>query len=105
MSGETILDRGQGAPLHHQLYLVLADAISSGRYAEGDALPTEEKLTELYGVSRITVRRAMASLHEQGSSTTSRPAALRPSACGGGPRPRSSAPCACAFRTGRPSGC
>ncbi|WP_339947320.1 GntR family transcriptional regulator [uncultured Albimonas sp.] len=66
MSGETILDRGQGAPLHHQLYLVLADAISSGRYAEGDALPTEEKLTELYGVSRITVRRAMASLHEQG---------------------------------------
>ncbi len=60
------LDRGMGAPLHHQLYLVLSDAISSGRYAEGDALPTEERLTELYGVSRITVRRAMTSLHEQG---------------------------------------
>ncbi len=60
------LDRDRGSPLHHQLYLVLADAIASGRYAEGDALPTEERLTELYGVSRITVRRAMGSLHEQG---------------------------------------
>ncbi|MDF2231240.1 GntR family transcriptional regulator [Albimonas sp. CAU 1670] len=64
--GAFALDRGLGAPLHHQLYLVLADAIASGRYAEGDALPTEERLTELYGVSRITVRRAMSSLHEQG---------------------------------------
>ena len=46
MSGteKLLLDRGMGAPLHHQLYLVLADAIASGRYAEGDALPTEEKL-------------------------------------------------------------
>ncbi|SDX68813.1 transcriptional regulator, GntR family [Albimonas donghaensis] len=60
------LDRERGAPLHHQLYLVLSDAIASGRYEEGDALPTEERLTEIYGVSRITVRRAMSSLHENG---------------------------------------
>lgn len=60
------VDRALGAPLHHQIYLVLADGITTGRYGVGDALPTEEQLTQMFNVSRITVRRAMASLHEDG---------------------------------------
>jgi GntR family transcriptional regulator len=62
----TIVDRDLGAPLHHQIYLVLADGISTGRYAEGELLPTEEQLGKLFSVSRITVRRAMASLENAG---------------------------------------
>jgi GntR family transcriptional regulator len=60
------VDRDLGAPLHHQIYLVLADGIAAGRYAAGERLPTEEQLTRLFSVSRITVRRAMASLHNAG---------------------------------------
>jgi GntR family transcriptional regulator len=62
----TIVDRELGAPLHHQIYLVLADGIAAGRYAAGELLPTEEQLTKLFSVSRITVRRAMASLQNAG---------------------------------------
>ncbi|MFZ5779474.1 MAG: GntR family transcriptional regulator [Pseudomonadota bacterium] len=58
--------RELGSPLHHQIYLVLADGISSGRYAPGDPLPTEEELTRMFSVSRITVRRAMTSLQDAG---------------------------------------
>jgi GntR family transcriptional regulator len=58
--------RELGSPLHHQIYLVLADGISTGRYAVGEALPTEEQLTRMFSVSRITVRRAMASLQDAG---------------------------------------
>jgi GntR family transcriptional regulator len=58
--------RDLGSPLHHQIYLVLADGISTGRYGEGEALPTEEQLTRMFGVSRITVRRAMESLNDAG---------------------------------------
>ncbi|MBS0524466.1 MAG: GntR family transcriptional regulator [Proteobacteria bacterium] len=62
----TIVDRDLGAPLHHQIYLVLADGIAAGRYAAGELLPTEEQLGKLFRVSRITVRRAMASLQNAG---------------------------------------
>lgn len=58
--------RDLGTPLHHQIYLVLADGIATGRYGAGDLLPTEEQLTKLFSVSRITVRRAMASLQSAG---------------------------------------
>lgn len=58
--------REMGSPLHHQIYLVLADGISAGRYAEGEPLPTEEQLTRMFSVSRITVRRAMTSLQDAG---------------------------------------
>lgn len=60
------VDRALGAPLHHQIYLVLADGISTGRYGAGEPLPTEEELTRMFSVSRITVRRAMSSLQEAG---------------------------------------
>ena len=60
------LQREMGAPLHHQIYLVLADGISAGRYGVGEPLPTEEQLTQMFSVSRITVRRAMTSLQAAG---------------------------------------
>jgi GntR family transcriptional regulator len=57
---------GAGVPLHHQLFLVLHDEIARGAIAPGDALPTEQSLCDQFGVSRITVRRALADLAEQG---------------------------------------
>ena len=62
----SLVARDLGAPLHHQIYLVLADGIAAGRYAVGERLPTEEQLTKLFSVSRITVRRAMASVQNAG---------------------------------------
>nr|WP_244975667.1 GntR family transcriptional regulator [Mycobacterium kubicae] len=55
-----------GVPLHRQLFLVLHDEIDRGVLAPGDALPTEAALGEQFGVSRITVRRALADLAELG---------------------------------------
>jgi GntR family transcriptional regulator len=57
---------GSGVPLHRQLFLVLHDEIDRGVLAPGDALPTEQTLGDQFGVSRITVRRALADLAEQG---------------------------------------
>ncbi|HEY2257801.1 MAG TPA: GntR family transcriptional regulator [Variovorax sp.] len=55
----------QGTSLHRQLFLVLRDQINQGQFPEG-ALPKEEALGERFGVSRITVRRALADLAAQG---------------------------------------
>jgi GntR family transcriptional regulator len=55
-----------GISLHRQLYLVLRDRILRGVWPQGGALPKEEALCEQFGVSRITVRRALADLAAQG---------------------------------------
>ena len=57
---------GAGVPLHRQLFLVLHDEIARGAIAPGDVLPTEQSLCDQFGVSRITVRRALADLADQG---------------------------------------
>jgi GntR family transcriptional regulator len=66
-SGKTApVSAGAGVPLHRQLFLVLHDEIDRGVIAPGDALPTEQTLCDQFGVSRITVRRALADLADQG---------------------------------------
>lgn len=58
--------KAQGALLHRQLYLTLKQQIVTGFFREGDRLPTQESLSEQFGVSRITVRRALAELQSEG---------------------------------------
>ena len=53
-------------PLYHQLEQNLRARIRSGEFAPGAALPTEEQVCAQYGVSRITVRRALDALISQG---------------------------------------
>jgi GntR family transcriptional regulator len=60
------LTTGAGVPLHRQLFLVLHDEIARGALAPGNPLPTEQTLCEQFGVSRITVRRALADLADEG---------------------------------------
>ncbi len=60
------LSSAGGTALHRQVYLVLREQISHGAFAPGKALPKEEALCARFGVSRITVRRALADLAAQG---------------------------------------
>ncbi len=48
------------------VFLLLRDAILSGSLAAGERLPSELKLTQEFGVSRVTVRRALAELQRLG---------------------------------------
>ena len=52
-------------PLHHQVYLELRSALDTGRWAPGDRLPTERELSETFGCSLITVRRALDELRRE----------------------------------------
>lgn len=55
-----------GGTKSHRIYLLLKDAILSGRLSAGDKLPGENKLAEQHGVSRVTVRRAIQALDAAG---------------------------------------
>lgn len=60
-------DRDQsGVTAHHQVYLQISEAIRSGKFQPGDLLPAEVELCSIYGVSRITIRKAMERLVEEG---------------------------------------
>ena len=65
-AADRALARVPGTSLHRQLFLVLRDQIVSGALAPQAPLPKEEDLCRQFGVSRITVRRALADLAAQG---------------------------------------
>jgi len=52
-------------PLYYQLEQELRRRIESAEFAPGAAFLTEDQICEQYGVSRITVRRALESLCQQ----------------------------------------
>ncbi|UFJ39937.1 GntR family transcriptional regulator [Brevibacillus humidisoli] len=53
-------------PLYEQLMDAIKKDINEGVYSIGAQLPAETELCEKYGVSRITTRRAITELVEQG---------------------------------------
>jgi GntR family transcriptional regulator len=54
------------APLYGKVEEVLASEIAGGEYQPGDRLPSEDELLARFGVSRITVRRAIQNLIQRG---------------------------------------
>lgn len=59
--------RGVGRPpLYAAVSELLMRDIAAGKYPPASTLPTEQELTELYGVSRQTVRQALRILRERG---------------------------------------
>jgi GntR family transcriptional regulator len=58
--------RSPGTSLHRQLFVILRDQILRGVYAPGAVIPNEEALCAQFGVSRITVRRAVSDLETHG---------------------------------------
>ncbi|VEP12390.1 Family transcriptional regulator [Hyella patelloides LEGE 07179] len=57
-------------PLHLNISEQIQQRIISGYYLPGTKLPSERKLIEEWKVSRITIRRAIANLVQQGLVTT-----------------------------------
>jgi GntR family transcriptional regulator, frlABCD operon transcriptional regulator len=60
------LDSSISTPLYDQLKQKLREAIDHGEYKQGEKLPNEAELCDLYGVSRITVRKAIQELCDEG---------------------------------------
>ena len=54
------------APLYSRVEAVLAGEVAAGDLRVGDQLPTEDHLIARFGVSRITVRRAIQNLVDRG---------------------------------------
>lgn len=53
-------------PQHRRLYEVLRKHILDGVYKEGDLLPSENELCQLYGMTRPTVRQSLGTLANDG---------------------------------------
>ncbi len=60
------LNREFPLPLYFQVKQSILRQLESGDLAPGDVLPTEKELEGRYGVSRITVRRALTELASEG---------------------------------------
>lgn len=57
---------GAGVSRYLRLYGVLSQALADGRFGPAEPLPSEPRLMRDYGVSRSTVRRALARLEAEG---------------------------------------
>lgn len=53
-------------PQYKRLYEILRKHISEGVYSEGDLLPSENELCQLYSLTRPTVRQALSTLAGEG---------------------------------------
>ncbi|MGL4651110.1 MAG: GntR family transcriptional regulator [Caldilineaceae bacterium] len=60
------ISRQSPTPLYEQIKLLLRDQILSGQCPPGSQLPSEAALCAQYGVSRITVVRALGDLEDEG---------------------------------------
>jgi len=60
------INKSSPIPLYHQLYEILKNKIEEDQMKSGDYLPSENKLAQMYGVSRLTVRQALSELAEEG---------------------------------------
>jgi GntR family transcriptional regulator len=64
------VSRDAGEPLYRQLAALIGDRIGSGAWSPGSRLPTEPGLMAEHGISRITVRQAIALLVRGGLVVT-----------------------------------
>jgi GntR family transcriptional regulator len=60
------LDKNGFIPLYYQIQKALMEKIHSGELAEGDLLASEDELTRVYKVSRMTARQALHGLKTRG---------------------------------------
>ena len=58
--------QGGQTPLYEQVVKMVKDQIVSGVYTKGDLLPSEKEMIDNFGVSRITVRKALSILSDMG---------------------------------------
>lgn len=65
LNGE-MLDKSIPIPLYFQLKKKIVEEIEKGNYKVGDMIPTEFELSELFQISRTTVRQAISELVQEG---------------------------------------
>jgi GntR family transcriptional regulator len=63
---DVAIDRGSPVPFYFQLAEALEHEISSGRWVPGTRVPSEPDLCKRYGLSRTTIRQALARLEQEG---------------------------------------
>lgn len=80
--------RDKGVARYYRLYELLSAALQDGTIAAQSALPSEPELCARHGISRTTVRRALARLEREGrivrrrgSGTYALPQRVRPRLC------------------------
>ncbi|MDZ5711025.1 GntR family transcriptional regulator [Jeotgalibacillus haloalkalitolerans] len=54
------------APLYKKIAQQIKEEIQSGKWQEGETIPTEHHLSTTYGASRVTIRQAIKQLVEEG---------------------------------------
>lgn len=59
-------------PLYHRVYAVMRERIVNGYYPDDVPVPSEAELSESFGASRITIRKAMEMLSAEGLITRMR---------------------------------
>lgn len=60
------LNKKSSQPLYEQLYERLVTLLENGEWKPGEQIPPELELVEQFGVARVTVRRALADLVQEG---------------------------------------
>ncbi|MHB1652944.1 MAG: GntR family transcriptional regulator [Desulfitobacteriaceae bacterium] len=60
------IDRESKTPLYEQIYNLLKQDIQGGNYKNSELLPSERELCIMFGVERITVRKALENLASDG---------------------------------------
>jgi GntR family transcriptional regulator len=108
----TTIKSGAGVSRYLRLYRVLSQALAEARFGPaGQPMPSEPRLMREYGVSRSTVRRALARLEaegrierKRGAGTFARDPRIKPAACkdlspvlDGAARPSATATCRTVF--------
>ena len=57
---------GESAPAYERVKNLVVSQINSGRWTEGDQLPSENQLVNALGLSRMTINRALRELTSDG---------------------------------------
>jgi len=60
------IDHEGKTPVYLQIAAILRDAISRGDFPVGRAIPSETRLMQQYGVARLTARKAVRVLADEG---------------------------------------
>ena len=60
------IDKSVPIPLYFQLKTLILEEIKSGNYQVGSIIPTEKEFSEIFQISRTTVRQAITELVQEG---------------------------------------
>lgn len=63
------INKNSSIPAYYQMQRIIRDQIESGMFTRGQQLPSERELSERYDVSRITARKAIRGLINEGLCT------------------------------------